>query len=441
MNNHVQALLVCCLDIITIFICGGFLLKRIQTIVFVLFVIFSVPGITQEIKTKTLTLTLPQAVERALANYPASQIQRYAVEQARGERTTVGLFPNPVVTYNREDLSLDGQDIGETTISGGLPLNFLWSRWSRISAASAQVDAEELKLADVQRLIKFKVQKAFAETHFASQNYLAAQKAAMVFRRAEAASRARFADGDMAGYEQQRITVEYLRYQKAETEARVQLNNSQRQLAFLINPNKSEILIVTSATSPTPVRDSVLQNLLEQSAANRPDLQAAQATSRSKQSSLTASKWGRFPEISASAGYKKQNDDFEGAIVEINLGLPLFDRNQGNIRSAKTALNQQILLTELLEKRVALEVRQAYEVYQLYRKQVEQFLDESVRPPEQLLETAQFSYTEGEMSLLELLDGVRAYSDSFQARNDLLLKYELSIFELEKAIGQAIAQY
>jgi len=54
-----------------------------------------------------------------------------------------------------------------------------------------------------------------------------------------------------------------------------------------------------------------------------------------------------------------------------------------------------------------------------------------------LLEIAQFSYAEGEMSLLELLDGVRAYSESFYAGNDLLLKYQLSIFELEKAAATA----
>ena len=138
---------------------------------------------------------------------------------------------------------------------------------------------------------------------------------------------------------------------------------------------------------------------------------------------------------------KKQVDDFKGAVVQVNFGFPLFNRNQGNVRSASAALSQQTMVTELLEKRVALEIRQAYETYQLYRQLVRQFLAESVQPTEQLLETAQFSYSEGEMSLLELLDGVRAYSESFQARNDLLLKYQLSIFELEKATATSITDF
>lgn len=416
-------------------------MKRIQTIVCLVSSVFAAFGMAQEVDTKTLTLTLPEAIDRALANYPALQIQQYSIEQAQGQKTSAGLFPNPVVTFYREDLSLNGQDGGETTIFAGLPLNFLWSRWSRVSGASAQVDAERLTLADVQRLIRFEVQKAFAETHFAAQNYLAWQKAVNVFSQAAKAGHHRFADGDIAGYEQQRIAIEHLRYEKAETEAKVRLSNSQKQLIFLIDPNQTETLIQTSAVFPSLFPDISPEKLLAQSLQSRPDLQAARSTLRSKQAALTASRWARLPEITASVGYKKQVDDFKGSVVQINFGFPLFNRNQGNVRSANAALNQQTLATELLKKRVALEVRQAYETYQLYRHQVEQFHDESVQPPEQLLEIAQFSYAEGEMSLLELLDGVRAYSESFQTRNNLLLKYQLSIFELEKATGTPITGF
>ena len=417
-------------------------MKRIQPIVCLFFFsVLAASGIAQEVETPIQTLTLQQAVEQALANYPALQIQQYSIEQARGVKTTAGLFPKPVITFYREDLNLNGEGGGETTVFAGLPLNFLWSRWSKVAAASAQVDAEQMMLADVQRLLKFEVQKAFAETHFSVQNYQAWQKAANVFRQAAEATRFRFADGDMAGYENQRIAVEYLRYQKAEAEALVQFNNNQRQLAFFLNPDQSEALIKTSAVFPSHLPDISKEKLLAQSLETRPDLQAARATLRGKRAGLTANKWGRLPQIIASVGYKKQVDDFKGAVVQVNFGFPLFNRNQGNVRSASAALSQQTMVTELLEKRVALEIRQAYETYQLYRQLVRQFLAESVQPTEQLLETAQFSYSEGEMSLLELLDGVRAYSESFQARNDLLLKYQLSIFELEKATATSITDF
>ena len=416
-------------------------MKRIQTIVCFVISLFATLGMAQDIETNKLTLTLPQAIERAFANYPALQIQQYSIEQAQGLKTTAGLFPNPVITFYREDLSLNGQGAGETTVYAGLPLNFLWSRWSKISAASAQVDTEQKMLADVRRLIKFEVQKVFVETYFTKRSYQALQKATAVFDKAAKASRVRLADGDMSGYEQQRIAIEHLRYQKAEYEARVQLNNSRRQLAFLLDPNQSEVLIETSANFPSPAPEISQENVLAQALRTRPDLQAAKATVRSKQTALTAAKWQRLPEVNAFVGYKKQVDNFKGAVAQVNFGFPIFNRNQGQVRSARAAFDQQALATDLLEKQVALEVRQAYEKYRLYRQQVERFLEEYVEPPEQLLEIAQFSYAEGEMSLLELLDGVRAYSESFQTKNDLFLKYQLSIFELEKAVATSITDY
>jgi outer membrane protein TolC len=64
-------------------------------------------GISQELDRPAQALTLQQAVERALANYPALQIQRYDIEQALGQKTTAGLLPNPVLSYNREDIKLE----------------------------------------------------------------------------------------------------------------------------------------------------------------------------------------------------------------------------------------------------------------------------------------------------------------------------------------------
>lgn len=431
-------------------------MKHIEFVACLLFLPgFSIVAIPQEMKSAQ-TLTLQQAIERALANYPALQIQRYAIEQALGQKTTAGLLPNPVLSYYREDLKLGGLKGGEEIFSASLPLNFLWNRWSQVNAADAQAEAENLSLANVQRLVKFEVQKAFVECYYAAQSYQAWQKAATVFQQAAIAGTIRLTDGDISGYEQQRIALEHQRYQKASVEAQAEFINSQRRLAFLLDPAQSEALFEPTGVksdfrnedfqdkdgrreSPTsPASEINLEKLLAQAMQNRPDLQAARAILRSRQAALRAAKWQQLPVASVSAGYKKQVDDFKGAVVQVNLGFPLFDRNQGAVRSARAAHEQQITATELLEKQVALEVRQAYDRYRLYRELLEARYSQQ---PESLLQIAQFSYAEGEMSLVELLDGVRAYSEAFQTHYDLLLKYQLSIFGLEKATATSIINF
>lgn len=392
-------------------------------------------GISQEMDRLAQPLTLQQAIDRALANHPALQIQRYEIEQALGLKTTAGLLPNPVLSYYREDLKLGGLKGGEEIFSAGLPLNFLWNRWSQTNAAEAQVEASNCALADMQRLVTFEAQKAFIECYYSGQSYEAWQKAAAVFRQAATTGKIRLTDGDISGYEQQRIALEQQRYQKAAGEAQVEFINSKRRLAFLFDPAQSEMQFEPVSDFQTPATEINLEKLLAHALQNRPDLQAARAISRSKQAVLSAAKWQRLPEASVSAGYKKQVDDFKGAVIQVNLGFPLFDRNQGEVRSGRAAHEQQITATDLLEKQAALEVRQAYDRYRLYRELLEARTGEQ---PETVLQIAQFSYAEGEMPLIELLDGVRAYSEAFQTRFDLLLKYQLSIFELEKAAATVI---
>ncbi|MCI0695731.1 TolC family protein [candidate division KSB1 bacterium] len=413
-------------------------MKYIQLVACLLFLLgFSFIAIPQEME-PAQTLTLLQAVERALANYPALQIQRYAIEQALGHKTTAGLLPNPVLSYYREDLKFGELKGGEEIFSAGLPLNFLWNRWSQTNAAEAQVEASNLALANVQRLVTFEAQKAFIECYYSSQSYQAWQKAAAVFRQAATTGKIRLTDGDISGYEQQRIALEQQRYQKAASEAQVEFINSRRRLAFLLDPTQSEMQFEPVSDFQTPATEINLEKLLAHAMQNRPDLQAARAISRSKQAALSAAKWQQLPAASISAGYKKQVDDFKGAVIQINLGFPLFDRNQGEVRSARAAHEQQITATDLLEKQVALEVRQAYGRYRLYRELLEA---RTAEQPESVLQIAQFSYAEGEMPLIELLDGVRAYSEAFQTRFDLLLQYQLSIFELEKAAATSMANF
>ena len=387
------------------------------------------------------TLTLEQAVKRTLANYPTLQIQRHTIEEMEGQKTTAGLLPNPVISYYREDLSLGGQEAGEWVMAASLPLDFLWTRWSKVNAADARINAETARLTHIQITVKFEVQKAFVEYYYAARTYQAWQEAADLFRQASRTGGIRHGEGDISGYEHQRIVLETLRYQKNEAEAEVKLINSQSRVAFLTDPKQSNIELEPIAEFPSSLPDMTFEELLDRARRNRPDLQVSRAVQRVRQAELDAARRQGLPKTSVFLGYKKQVNNFKGAVVQVNLGLPLFNRNQGQARSARAGIKQQNLSASLLEKQVEQDLKEAYNRYRLYRNQFEIFEKANVASINAMLDIARFSYTEGEMSLVELLDGVRAYTEAFQTRYDLLLKYQLSIFELEKATATPVTDF
>lgn len=397
--------------------------------------------LSQDNRDNAQPLTLSEAVERAFANYPTIQIQQTFVEQAKGQKKAAGVLPNPAFSYYREDLSQAGENFGEWIIAAGLPLNFLWERWSKTASATAQVEAQELLVQNARRILKFEVQQAYIHYLFSNKMSKTWREVNDIFENGVNAAEARFADGDISNYELQRIKMERLRYQKSAADAEMERLARKRHLSFLIDPEQAQPDLDEAGELNIVIPEILPENLIHAAGQNRPDVQAAARLLKSHESALSAEKWKQVPEINFSYGYKEQTDSFTGSVIQLNVGIPLFNRNQGKIRETKAHRNRQLLEFTLLEKQAESETRLAIEQFRVYRTQYPQFTQTDEATFQQALTAALASYQEGEMSLIELLDAVRAYVETFQIRYDFLARYYISLFELEKVSAMSIIEF
>jgi hypothetical protein len=51
--------------------------------------------------------------------------------------------------------------------------------------------------------------------------------------------------------------------------------------------------------------------------------------------------------------------------------------------------------------------------------------------------TAVYSYERGELSLVEFIDGLNAYTDGMKLRNEIEIKYRQSLYQLSRVSGIA----
>lgn len=388
-----------------------------------------------------IELTLSDAIERSLANHYSPQIQMAAIEQARGQRKSAGVLPNPVLSYYREDLSLGGLESGEWIVSGQLPLNFLWERWSAVSAASARIEVEKAQLSDVERILTFEAKRAFVEYIHTQQIHEAWQRGTGILEEVSEASKARLTEGDVSGYEHQRIVLELQRYEKYTADAAVQWSSKREYLAYLIDPKEQHQNFEAVAPQAISLSAISLDDISATAIANRPDLKATQSIIQNSQAILSAAKWQGLPATSLSIGYKEQRDKFGGPVIQLNVGIPLFDRNQGRIQETKAAMQSQVLQSKLSKKQVLLEVRNAYNRFQIYRERYQETSQGKLISPERLLQVARISYQEGETPLIQLLDAVRAYVETLQIQQDLRLQYHLGLYELEKVAATSLIKH
>ena len=379
------------------------------------------------------TLTLEDAVTRALTNHPLVDIQQYEIEKAQGVQQTASQWPNPTLGYRREDLRDNGLESGEWIAGIGIPLGRLWTRGAQIKAAQAEIQVASVEAIQTRQTLRYAVQQAYVNTYFAQQHHQIWQTVSAQFAEATRIGEVRFAEGDIGHYEQQRLALEARQYQQREALAHVRWTQHRQRLVLLFTPQKVHTDYDLAPVRFDTSRVADLPLLERQALKNRGDVLRAQAEYRARSAEKKAARRQLWPESELFIGYKEQRDNFQGIAAELSLELPFFDREQGEIRRAEAAAQQQRRRVEWLEQQALQEVRQAHARYRLYREQIKGMGD--AQPPEHMLDIARYAYGEGEMNLVEWMDAVRAYGENFDLRFALMENYQLSLFELEQATG------
>ncbi|MDX1385695.1 MAG: TolC family protein, partial [Thermoanaerobaculia bacterium] len=174
--------------------------------------------------------------------------------------------------------------------------------------------------------------------------------------------------------------------------------------------------------------------------AGRPELRLAAQRAAAEQALLDLARVEARPEPTVTGGYKEQSGGLDGVFLGAALRLPLFDRNRGEIASRTARLESEETRLALARRRVENDVRDAWAAYDAIGRTVG-LLGEAnlLAEAESLLESAVVSYTEGEMSLVELLDAAEAYRDSRIGVRGRTIDLWVAYFGLLRATGATAA--
>lgn len=293
------------------------------------------------------SLTLQELERLALANNPTVAQAQAAVEAARGRRLQAGLFPNPILGYIGEELSLRApRRTSEHMlfVEQMIPTAGKLGKSRRIFEqeaiqSEAEAEAQRLRVLNAVRLLYY-------ETLGAQQR---------VELRTELARIAREAVG---------ITGELFNVGQADRpdllEAEVEAEQSELEMIAAQNEREEVwqlMAAVVGLETARPVRlegnleediprlnqDELLASLLRES----PELKRARAGVERAQAVLARARAERIPDLFVRGGFGynfEQLDALGGPVgrelfVEVGINLPIFNRNQGNIAAARAELD------------------------------------------------------------------------------------------------------
>ncbi len=438
------------------------------------------------------TLTLGAALDAALQNSPQLAPFRLDRPIAEAYALQAGLRPNPTLTVEVENLAASRAGTATTrTQSVGIAPDGLPSaglEWEKASGSRGVFDGSEftLRLSQLVELGGKRAARVVAaelaadvtawdyevrrhelvgEVVVRFMDVLAAQERV---RQAEvlAGLGERLADtvqgqveaGAVSPLEGRRARAEAARLEVDIHEARDALDQARMRLAALWGSTRPQFDGAAgdlAALDPLPDLDALLGVR-----AHHPLLQRWTAELAHRDAVTARERTRRIPDIEVSLGYRLENagegvvrrywlgsdgagwarSREEGArshsvVLEVSVPLPIFDRNQGEIRASELLAERGAAERRAVDIGIASELTRLHAAAHAARERVEALASRILPEFEVTYALTQEGYAEGKFDLFAVLDAERSLGATRLALSDARIAYHEAVAEIERTLG------
>jgi cobalt-zinc-cadmium efflux system outer membrane protein len=379
--------------------------------------------------------------------------QRYNVDISKAAIAIAREFPNPTLNLgDNHELRFQGKEVNgvsqgepeaysigvaQTVLLGGK------RKWG-IRVATQNYHAAAATLDDFLRNLKLDASGAFI-TALAAQRALEQQrKTTDYLNQLVAVQNHRFQAGDIGETDLTQSRVDELQSESdllnAENDAQV----AQRALNNFLGRNRGQTLFILRGKLEYEKRNFDLNHLIAEALQIRPDLVALRHTRDSTQSGVRLAKANRVPDVTAGVNYTYSTAtenfvnptpslDYVG--VSLSFPLPLWNRNKGEIATARLLTEQSQKLLESAELKAEVQVQTAFTTYEYMQDRVKKFEGDLLKGADDVLAAKRYSYEHGNSTLDDLIMAQNADNDIHQNYNDALADAAKALIELERAAG------
>ena len=371
------------------------------------------------------SMTLAELEEMALQGNPTLAQAAARVEAARGRYVQVGLYPNPVAGYIGAEMGNEG---GAGQQGGFLSQELVTAKKLQLnrSVASQEVQQAEHAWESQRQRVLTDVRRSFSDVLFAQRTVELTEQLVRIGEEGVKSAEALMKAKEVARNDVLQACIEADTARVILERARNRYIAAWRNMASVMGAADMEPRTLAGDIQdglPQLDWDDTFGRLLAES----PQLASAQAGVARAQAALSRECAGRVPNVDLQAAVQYDNatrDTF--ASVQMGVPVPIYNRNQGNIRRAQA----ELLAAHNEVQRVELALRQrfaaVFEQYTNARYQVEKYTRDILPNAQASLNLTNAGYQQGEYSYLFLLTAQRTF---FQTN----LSYLDSLRELRAA--------
>ncbi len=386
----------------------------------------------------TLRLQLPESEKMFLDSNLQLLAQRYSIDANKALVIQARLWPNPNFSLGHtlysgtlhEFFPLGKND--ETTAQLSQLILLAGKRNKQIKLAQANVELTEYQFFDLLRTLKYTLRTDFYQIYFLRQSAKVYDAEIRALHQIVDAFDRQEGKGYISEKEVVRIKAQLYSFQSEYSDLINQINDTESELrlvlqakpGFFIDPIVDSMALtrLDPAQYPLPV-------LMDSAYRNRTDLQIARANTKINQLNYNYQKALAVPDLSLSLGYDEAGSflyNYYG--IGASIDLPFFNRNQGNIKSARAQISNtevtQRFTQATVDENVSNSLRKAFAQERLFRTIDPKFYADFERLMQEMLS----QYTKRNISILEFLDFYDSYKQNTLQLNTIQFN-RVSAFE------------
>jgi len=393
-------------------------------------------------RSDTLALTIRQAEDRFVKNNLQLIIRRYDIDNANAQIITARLFPNPDFNFSNGIHTNDAsQGPAYKDQAFGVSQLFTTAGKRNKNIQLAKISAEQAKYQffDLLRTLKFTLRSDFYTIYFQEQSAKVYDQEISSLSKTLSVFKEQYAKGNVAEKEVLRIQSQLYTLQSEYNNLQVSIDTVQSEFKLLLKVPPGSFIapqLAYNLDGKEVVSVIPYQRLLDSAYANRYDLKLAKVNIDYNNINLEVQKAAAVPDFSLSLNYDKlggYGTNFWGAGVEFN--LPFFNRNQGNIKQARIAIDQSKVQFQSQQDQVESDLATNYKGALRLEKLYSSFDPHFKEDFNHLIQAVFTNYEKRNISLLEFLDFYDAYKTNTIQLNTLQLNRITSLEQLNYVTG------
>jgi outer membrane protein, heavy metal efflux system len=391
-----------------------------------------------------------QIMDKFESANPTLKAAQLNIDESRAAEVTAFLRPNPDLT-----ISADGFQISPNLgiwrpLSGVVEtpaLSYLHERQHkrelRRDQAKETTAVVESTYLDQKRGLVFNLRSAFVQTLQAKAVFENAKQNLSYWDRELEVNRTRFAAGDLAQVDLDRLELQRVQFESDYETAIVNLRTAKIQLLMLLNDRTPIEQFDVSGPFDFTTELKPLEEFRNNALDQRPDLKAAvQNVELAKITyQLAVANGSTDPTFSI---WYSHNPSFANSYANETIGgsisipLRIFDRNQGQKELTKIDIGRNERLQDAAKAQVFNDVDSAYVTLVSAVNLLRPYKAKYLKLADDTRDKISFSYQNGGASLLDYLDAEKASRDIRLAYLNLIGSYLTAAAQMNMAVGSEV---